>query len=126
MTQPVKLTSLNNKKFPKFINPFDFHEVFDGVEPYSLAELSMMKVKPSRISLIGMKKLKMRKSLINGEPSLVVRMRLSTNLIYNMYLTNSFITAIFHLDNYLQLQSMECGCLIILLMKPYVSVSLIS
>ena len=45
MTEEVKLVSLNKKKkFPKFLNPFDFHEVFDGVEPYSLAELSMMKV----------------------------------------------------------------------------------
>ena len=45
MTQPVNLASLNaNKNFPKFLNPFDTHGVFDGVAPCTLIELNMMKV----------------------------------------------------------------------------------
>ena len=45
MTEPANLASLNaNKNFPKFLNPFDTHDVFDGVAPYSLIEQRMMKV----------------------------------------------------------------------------------
>ena len=45
MTEPVNLATLDaNKNFPKFMNPFDTHGVFDGVAPYSLIEQRMMKV----------------------------------------------------------------------------------
>ena len=48
-----------------------------------------------------MRKSKMNIFEVSGEPSSAARMRLTTDLSYNMYLTNFFITAISLLDNYL-------------------------
>lgn len=45
MLAPVELVSPNkDKNFPSFLNPFYCYEIFDGIRPYTLIELNMLKV----------------------------------------------------------------------------------